>query len=169
MISFLLTRQSICAIVFLQECVPSVSFILQHVLDRGVLPDGLPVPRCYVKGVHIRRDFITTLPTEEPMEYLPNQLGLRLEYFQLISIQSVSKWAFAGIESTIFHSHLYTQASVLRDRLTFLLRHGGKNGGQHLSGHFCGINMLLLKGDPNTQGLQLADSLQTLCCIPCEP
>ena len=54
------------------------------------------------------------------------------------------------------------------DRFTLRLRHGSKDCRHHLSRQFCGINVLLLKLDPDPQGFQLADGVQTLGGVPGE-
>ena len=61
---------------------------------------------------------------------------------------------FTSIKRATFHTHLNPKGTVSGDGFTLRLGHSGKEGGQHLAGHFRGINMFFFKGDSNPQRLQ---------------
>lgn len=59
----------------------------------------------------------------------------------LFSVQPVSERIFTSIKRATFHTHLNPKGTVSGDGFTLRLGHSGKEGGQHLAGHFRGINM----------------------------
>ena len=161
----LLVGQVALDAVFLQDHIPGVLFIMEHVLKLQQLPLA-PGRRRHVPGNHVLHDLAGCFAVGVAHEDLPDNGGfLRDDDVHLLLGMPVAvdgdAWLPAFLE-LLAHAPFH----IFADGAALFLREGSHHRQEHLGDGFGSINAFLLEKELHAHALQLPHIVQTVHGVP---
>lgn len=129
LIPFLLGGKCVCTISLLQQCITSVSFILQNIFNQFPSPWSVPWALCIQFSCNGTWCFSVEIFREYSLDYA----GFLRYDRQFMIFQAISIWCEACIKFAIHHSHLDPKPHIAWGTLTFALGDRGEYSRYHLA------------------------------------